>query len=100
VQNYQKSHTTCDCKYHIVQIIKYCKRVQLGFIAERTRELIRGIYKKEGDVEISKGHIFLNHVHLLVSASPHLSASKLAQYLKRKSFYKILQENKSLSSSF
>ena len=100
MQNYRKtSHSTYDCKYHIVWITKYRKRVLSGFVAERVRELLRGICK-EHEVEIIKGHVSQDHIHLFVSVPPHLSVSKLVQYLKGKSSYKILQENKQLSKLF
>jgi len=71
----------------------------VGLIAERTRELIRQICKEHG-VEILRGHISKDHVHLFVSVPPHLAISKLVQYLKGKSSYKMLQENKQLSKEF
>lgn len=44
MEHYRKSaHCTYDIKYHIVWITKYRKPVITGGIAERTRELIRGI---------------------------------------------------------
>lgn len=70
-----------------------------GVVAERARELIRGICK-EHDVEILKGHVSSDHVHLFVSVPPHLAVSKLVQYLKGKSSYKMMHENKALSKQF
>ena len=100
MQNYRKtSHTTYDCKYHIVWITKYRKNVLVGIVAERVRELIRGICK-EHEVEILKGHVSKDHVHLFVSVPPHLAVSKLVQYLKGKTSYKLLSENKDLSKLF
>ena len=100
MENYRKtSHTTYDCKYHIVWITKYRKKVLLGLVAERTRELLRGICK-EHDVEIMRGHISADHIHMFVSVPPHMAISKLVQYLKGKSSYKLLQENKQLSKLF
>ena len=100
MQNYRKtSHTTYDCKYHVVWITKYRKKVLTGIVAERVRELVRGICK-EYEVEILKGHVSKDHVHLFVSVPPHLAISKLVQYLKGKSSYKLLSENKDLSKAF
>ena len=100
MQNYRKtSHSTYDCKYHVVWITKYRKKIMYGVVAERVRELIRGICK-EHDVEIIRGHVSQDHVRLFVSVPPHLSISKLVQYLKGKSSYKMLQENKQLSKMF
>ena len=100
MQNYRKtSHTTYDCKYHIVWITKYRKKVLTGIVAERVRELIRGICK-EHEVEIRKGHVSKDHVHLFVWVPPHLAISKLVHYMKGKSSYKLLSENKDLSKAF
>ena len=100
MQNYRKtSHTTYDCKYHVVWITKYRKPVMIGLVGERVRELIRQICKGH-DVEILKGHVSKDHVDLFVSVPPHLAISKLVQYLKGKSSYKLLQENKQLSRMF
>lgn len=100
MQNYRKpSHTTYDCKYHIVWITNYRKQVIIGLVGERVRELIRRICK-EHDVEIIKGHVCKDHIHLFVSVPPHLAISKLVHYLKGKSSYKLMQENKQLSKQF
>jgi putative transposase len=100
MQNYRKtSHTTYDCKYHIVWITKYRKKVMTGLVAERVRELIRQICK-ENEVEIIKGHISKDHVHLFVSVPPHLAISKLVQYMKGRSSYKLMMENKEMSKVF
>ena len=100
MQNYRKtSHTTYDCKYHIVWITKYRKKVLGGEVGKRVRELVREICKRH-DVEILRGHVSKDHVHLFVSVPPHLAISKLVQYLKGKSSYKLMQENKQISRLF
>ncbi|MEW4924153.1 IS200/IS605 family transposase [Algibacter sp. 2305UL17-15] len=100
MQNYRKtSHTTYDCKYHIVWITKYRKKVLAGEVGKRVRELVREICKRH-DVEILKGHVSKDHVHLFVSVPPHLAISKLVQFLKGKSSYKLMQENKQVSRLF
>ena len=100
MENYRKSaHCTYDIKYHMVWITKYRKPAITGKIAERTRELIRGICK-ENEVEILAGHVSKDHIHLLLSVPPHLSASKLAQYLKGASSRKLLMEYKELNQQF
>ena len=72
-----------DLKYHLVWITKYRKKVLYGQIAERLRDLVREICKTK-DVEIIKGSISKDHVHLFVSVPPYLSISKLMQSLKGK----------------
>jgi len=100
MEHYRKtSHATYDIKYHIVWITKYRKSVITGKIAERTRELIRMI-SKNNDVEILSGHVSKDHIHLLVSVPPHLSVSRLVQYLKGSSSHKLQQEFKELNKEY
>ena len=100
MEHYRKSsHSTYDCKYHVVWITKYRKKVLSGIVAERVRDLIRQICK-EHEVEILKGHISTDHIHLFISVPPHLAISKLVQYLKGKSSYKLMQENKAIQKMF
>ena len=100
MENYRRgSHTLFDLKYHLVWITKYRKKVLVGPVAERVRDLIREICKVN-EVEIIKGHVSQDHIHLLVSVSPKLSVSKLMQYLKGKSSHKLLFEFKHLQRQF
>jgi len=100
MQHYRKtSHATYDCKYHIVRITKYRKKVLGGIVGKRVGELVREICKTN-DVEILRGHVSADHVHLFVSIPPHLAISKLVQNLKGKSSYKLMQENKEISRMF
>ena len=85
MENYRKSsHCTYDIKYHLVWITKYRKPVIAGKIAVRTRELIRTICQRN-EVEIMAGHVGTDHIHMLVSVPPHLSASKLVQLIRKAS---------------
>lgn len=97
MENYRKTaHATYDIKYHLVWITKYRKPVITGEIAQRTRELIRGVCQTN-DVEILAGHVGKDHIHMLVSIPPHLSASKLMQYIKGYTSRKMQMEYKSLN---
>jgi putative transposase len=95
----QTAHATYDLKIHIVWITKYRKPVLGGKIAERVRELLRGVCKNN-ETEILAGHVSKDHVHLLVSIPPYLSVSKLVQYMKGYSSRKLLMENKDLNKQF
>ena len=44
------------------------------------------------DVKIMKGHVSKDHVHLLVSIPPQATISRLSQWLKGKTAYKVMQE--------
>ncbi len=85
------AHTLYDIQYHFVWVTKYRYKVLRGEVAERTRDLIRQICMSR-DINILKGHVSADHVHVLVSCPPTLSPSKVAQYLKGRSSRKLQDE--------
>jgi len=93
------SHSRYELKIHLVWITKYRKRILKGDISLRLRELIRAICKAN-EVVIVKGHISSDHVHLLLSYPPPISVSKLVEYLKGKSWRKLLGEYDALRKAF
>lgn len=73
MSRYRKgSHTVYDIQFHLVWTTKYRYRILSGKIAHRAREVLRTICQ-ELDAAIVKGHLSQDHVHMMVSAPPHLS---------------------------
>jgi len=68
-------------------------------VAQRVRDLIREVCRSS-DVEIIKGHVSRDHVHIFVSVPPHLSVSQFLKSIKGKTSRKLLMENKVLSRAF
>ena len=93
------SHTVYDCTYHIVWITKYRYKVLSGDVALRVRELVRQICQQHR-VEIIRGSIGRDHIHLYVQVPPSLAISKLVQNLKGKTSRKIQQEYPSLKKRY
>ena len=100
MQHYRKTtHAVYDIKLHVVWITNYLKPVLHGDVAIRLRDLNREICKSM-DVEIIKGHVSKDHLHILVSSPPNLAVSKLMQSLKGKTSRKLLIDYRSLSREF
>ena len=74
------AHTVTDFKYHFVWKTKYGYRVLKGEIGLRLRDIIRDICA-DNVLDIIKGNIRSNHIHLLLRAPSHLSPAKIIQYL-------------------
>ena len=85
------SHTVFMLHVHLVWITKYRKPILVGDVACRVRELIREICRTE-KVEIIRGHISKDHIHLFVSIPPQVTISRFVQRLKGKSSHKMLNE--------
>jgi putative transposase len=100
MKNYRKtSHSVYDLKFHLVWITKYRKPVLFGNVATRLRDLVRETCKSM-EVEILKGHVSKDHVHLLVSVPPYISVSDLVKRVKGKTSRKLLSENRNLMKQF
>ena len=100
MKQYRKaSHSVYDLKYHIVWITKYRKPVLRREIGTRVRELVRMICASL-EVEIVKGNISRDHVHLLVSVPPTLAVSRLVQRMKGLTSRRLLEENRGLNKAF
>jgi len=85
------SHTVYELHYHLVFTTKYRKPVLRGDVGRRLRSLIREICRTH-DIEILKGHVRPDHVHLLVSMPPHISVRDAMKAIKGKTAHKLLRE--------
>jgi putative transposase len=74
-----------------VWVTKYRKKAIVGDIGYRAREILREVCREE-EVEIIKGFVSADHVHMMVSIPPQVTVSRLVQRLKGKSSYKLLHE--------
>ncbi len=85
------AHTVFEIHLHLVWITKYRRPALTGEVAMRVRDMIREICGQHG-VTIMKGHVAKDHVHLFVSIPPQVTISRLLQWLKGKTAYKLLGE--------
>jgi REP element-mobilizing transposase RayT len=77
VEYRRSAHATYDLKYHVIWITKYRYKILRGRLAERARDLIRQICQAR-EVAIIRGSVSPDHIHMLLSAPPHLAPAKLA----------------------
>ena len=63
------SHTKWVCKYHIVFVPKYRRKIIYNQYRADLQEIIRTLCKYK-DVEILEGHMMPDHAHLLLRIPP------------------------------
>ena len=73
-----------SCKYHIVWCPKYRRKVLVGDIAIRLKEIIRQV-AKEMQVEIIEMEVVEDHIHLLCEIDPQLGVNKFVKTVKGRS---------------
>nr|MBP7323672.1 IS200/IS605 family transposase [Deltaproteobacteria bacterium] len=78
------SHTRWECKYHVVWIPKYRKKVLYGEIRKHLGDLLRELALQK-ESKVLEGHLKHDHVHMLVSIPPKYAVSQVVGYIKGKS---------------
>ena len=78
------SHTKWDCKYHIVFIPKYRRKVLHGQLRAHLGEIFRNLAAQK-ESRIEEGHLMVDHVHMMISIPPKYAVSQVIGYIKGKS---------------
>ena len=85
------SHAIYEAKYHLVWCPKYRKRILVGEIRERVKELFFEIAERF-DFEIDRCEVAEDHIHVLISFPPRYSIAQVVGIIKGKSGSKIFEE--------
>ena len=78
------SHTTWNCKYHIVFAPKYRRQVFYGEKRQEIGKILRQLCEWKG-VKLLNAEACPDHVHMLVEIPPKMSISSFMGFLKGKS---------------
>ena len=78
------SHTTWDCKYHVVFIPK-CRRKTLYLELRRHLGEVFHTLAAQKESSIVEGHLMPDHVHMLISIPPKHAVSAVVGFIKGKS---------------
>jgi putative transposase len=82
------SHTLWDCKYHVVWIPKYRKKVLYGELRKHLGGILRELAVQKQS-SILEGHLMKDHIHMLVSIPPKYSVAQVVGFIKGKSAIQI-----------
>ena len=85
------SHTTWNCKYHVVFAPKYRRKVFYGEKRLEIGAILRTLCKWKG-VTILEAEVCPDHVHMLVEIPSKYSVSQFMGYLKGKSSLMIYEK--------
>ena len=91
MDNNSLSHTTWNCKYHIVFAPKYRRKVFFGQKRFEIGGIIRELCRWKG-VELLSAEACPDHIHILVAIPPKMSVSSFMGFLKGKSSLMIYEK--------
>ena len=86
-----------SCKYHVVWCPKYRRKVLVGQVKDRLKELI---LKAASDIQadIIEMEIMPDHVHLLIEIDPQYGIHRAVKHIKGRTSYHLRKEFKSLTT--
>ncbi|VFM99014.1 MAG: putative transposase [Candidatus Kentron sp. G] len=85
------SHSKWDCKYHLVFVPKYRKKVLYGKIRSYLGPVFHELARQR-ESKILEGHMVQDHVHMLIQIPPKYAVSSVIGYLKGKSAIAIARQ--------
>lgn len=80
-----------SCKYHVVWCPKYRRKVLVGGVDERLKEILQAV-AEERHAEIIEMEVMPDHVHLLVEVDPQFGIHRLVKLMKGRSSRILRQE--------
>src|SRR5271157_5531188 len=86
-----QAHVKWDCKYHVVILPKYRRKVLYGRIRRGIGQILRDLCRQK-DIELVEGKAMPDHIHMLLSVPPRYSVAMAIGYLKGKSATRIHRE--------
>lgn len=86
-----------SCKYHVVWCPKYRRKILVGDIAERLKELITTI-SAEIHADIIEMEVMPDHVHLLIEVDPQFGINRAVRHIKGASSHALRIEFPTLKS--
>lgn len=92
-------YTRWMCKYHIVFIPKYRRKIIYNKLRRDIVQIIKDLCKWKG-IEIIEGKAMPDHIHILVKIPPKMSISNFMGYLKGKSVMMIFARHGNLKYKF
>ncbi len=85
------AHVRWECKYHVVSIPKYRRKVLYGQFRAKVGAILRELCRQRG-IELLEGHSMPDHIHMCLSIPPKYSVAHTLGFLKGKSAVRIHRE--------
>jgi putative transposase len=96
--NYKSNNNVVySCKYHVIWCPKYRRKILIGAVAERLKELIHQ-NAVQCESEVIELEIMPDHVHLLVEIDPQFGIHRLVKQIKGQTSRILRQEFPSVKS--
>ena len=98
-RNHILSHAVWDCKYHIVWIPKFRRKVLYNKLRTYLGKVFHELARQR-ESEIIEGHLRIDHVHMCIEIPPKHAVSEVVGFIKGKSALAIAQDVQGRTKNF
>ena len=100
IQEYEKlNHSVWECKYHLVFIPKYRKKVLYGALRRQIGAVLRKLAENKG-CQVLEGYVMADHIHMLITIPPKYRVSDIVGYIKGKSAIHVVRHFRGKERNF
>ena len=99
MDNQTLSHTTWNCKYHIIFAPKYRRQIIYRKLKKDIGQILRTLCERK-QVEILAAEACPDHIHMVLKIPPKYSVSSIMGYLKGKSSLMIFDRHANLKYKY
>ncbi len=78
------SHSSWDCKYHVIFVPKYRKKAIYGKLRKELGAVFHELARQK-ECKIVEGKLVVDHVHMCIAIPPKYPVSSIIGFLKGKS---------------
>ena len=93
------AHVKWECKYHVVIVPKYRKKLLFGRARKEVGKILRQLCRQK-DVELIEGQACVDHIHMVLSVPPKYSLAMVVGYLKGKSAIHVHRQLQGVKQGF
>ena len=85
------SHSKWDCKYHVVFVPKYRRKILYGGVRKILGPIFHELARQK-ECRILEGHMPIDHVHMCIEVPPKHSVASVIGFIKGKSAIAIARQ--------
>ena len=85
------AHSRWDCKYHVVFVPKYRRKVLFGEVRKYIGPVFHELARQK-ECRIVEGHLMPDHVHMCIEIPPKYAVASMIGFIKGKSSIAIARQ--------
>jgi putative transposase len=78
----KSAHSVYRTQYHVVWTPRYRRKLVVSGVKEYLESMLQSLEGLDGDIEVKKVNVRVDHVHLVVIIPPRLPVANVVQFMK------------------